>query len=225
VAVTRLTGPRSRAANRPLVVVTISREFGAGGLPVATAVAAALGYDLLSGDELASAVAGRLGTSAGTVAERTTKAPLGERILERLGAGMLELASPATPRMPDDFDEDVRRELERTIRARAAAGNVVILGKNAGVVLGAAPDVLRVFLIAEREWRVARLAAFFKQSLENARADLERVDAGRKRFTRERYGVRWGDAHLYDLTIDVSRMSIEGAVELAVAAVRARARA
>ena len=207
------------------MVVTISREFGAAGLPVAAGVAAALGFDLLSGDELASAVAGRLGTTPGAVTERTTKAPLGERILERLGAGMLELASPAMPRMPDDFDEDVRREFERTIRAAAVSGKAVILGKNAGVVLGSGPEIVRVFLIADRDWRVRRLADYFKQSRENALADLERIDAGRKRFTRERYGVRWGDPHLYDLVIDVSRLSIEGAIALIVAAVRLRERA
>lgn len=207
------------------MVVTISREYGAGGLFVAAGVATELGYDLLGDDALSQAVADRIGTSAGTVSERTTAAPLPERFLERLGAGLLETISLATPQLPDDFDEDVRRALERTICERAAAGRAVILGRNAGIVLGARPDVLRVFLIAERACRVERLAAYFKQSPERARADLERVDNARKKFVKDRYDVRWGDPHLYDLVIDVSRLTLETATALVVAAVRAAERA
>jgi cytidylate kinase len=207
------------------VVVTISREYGAGGLAVSAGVAAKLGYELLGDDALSQAVATRMGTSAGTVAERTTEAPLSERILERLGAGMPETLSLATPRLPNDFDEDVRRELERTICERAAAGRVVICGKSGGIVLGGRPGVLRVFLIADRAWRVARLAAYFGQTPERARADLERVDGSRKKFVRDRYDVRWGDPHLYDLVIDVSRITPETATELIVAAVHAQERA
>ena len=206
-------------------MVTISREYGAGGLAVAGGVAAELGYELLGDDALSEAVARRMGTSAGSVSDRTTEAPLSERILERLGAGMLDTLSLATPRLPDDFDEDVRRTLERTICERAAGGRVVILGRNGGIVLGARPDVLRVFLIGERGWRIARLADYFGQSPERARADLERVDSGRKKFARDRYDVRWGDPHLYDLVIDVSRVTLDTATALIVAAVRAHERA
>ncbi len=207
------------------MVVTISREFGAGGLAVASGVAAELGYEFLGDEGLSQAVAARMGTSAAAVADRTSEAPLSERVLERLGAGMLETLSLATPRLPDDFDEDVRRALERTIRERAATGRVVILGRNAGFVLGRDPAVVRVFLIGERAWRVERLAAYFGQSRERALADLERIDGGRKKFARDRYDVRWGDPHQYDLVIDVSRVTIEIAIELIVAAVRAQERA
>ena len=201
--------------------MTISREYGAGGAAVADGVAVALGYELLDDESLPRAVAARLGISPGAVAARTTKATLGERILERLGAGMLEAPSPATPRLPGDFDEDVRREIERTIRERAAAGRVVILGRNAGLVLGAGRAILRVFLIAERSWRIERLAEYFGQSREQARADLDRVDGARKKFAKDRYDVRWGDPHLYDLVLDVSRLTIAGTAMLICSAARA----
>jgi len=203
------------------VVVTISREYGAGGIAVADGVAIALGYELFDDESLSRAVAARLGTSPAAISDRATKAPLGERILEQLGTGMLDTPSPATPRLPGDFDEDVRREIERTIRDRAGAGRAVILGRNAGIVLGAQPGVLRVFLIAERGWRVERLSEYFGQSRERALADLARVDGARKKFAKDRYELSWGDPHLYDLVLDVSRLGISGAVALVVAAVRA----
>jgi cytidylate kinase len=203
------------------VIVTISREYGAAGLAVADGVAHALGYELLL-DDLPRTVAARLGTSAAEVAERAaSEAPLVERILARLGAGTAEVISMNEPRLPGDFDESVRREIERTIRDRAAAGNVVILGRNAGAMLGPRPDLVRVFLTGEREWRLARIMESFGNSRAAALADLERIDAGRRKIARERYKVGWGEARFYDLLLDASRFGVDGSVELVVTAVRA----
>jgi cytidylate kinase len=207
------------------VIVTISREYGAAGLAVADGVAHALGYELLL-DDLPKTVAARLGTSAAEVAERAAaEASLPERILARLGAGTAEVISLREPRLPGDFDESVRREIERTIRERAAAGDVVILGRNAGALLGPRRDLVRVFLTGEREWRLGRIVASFGNTRAQALADLERIDANRRKIARERYNVVWGDGRFYDVVLDASRFGVDGTVELVVAAVRAAERA
>ena len=202
------------------VIVTVSREYGAGGLAVADGTAAALGYELLT-DDVPKTVAARLGSSSDEIASRATSEPsFAERMLRGLSAGTADSVSPAAPRLPGDFDESVRREIERAIRERAARGNVVILGRNASALLGVRPDVLRVFLHANRNWRVARLVEAFGLTPDVALADLERMDAARKSFAKERYNVRWGDARSYDLIVDVSRVGICGAVAVVVAAAR-----
>jgi len=202
------------------VIVTISREYGAAGLAVADGVAAALGLELLT-DELPKTVAARMGTSPDLVTARAADEPtFTERILSRLGAGTPELVAPGAPDLPDDFDEALRREIERAIRERAARGEVVFLGRNAGAILGKRPDLVRVFLTAAFDWRVARIVESFGQTEAQARADIERIDARRKKFARERYKIAWGDAGSYDLALDVSRFGIEGTVALIVAAVR-----
>ncbi len=207
------------------MIVTISREYGAAGLAVADGVAHALGYELLL-DDLPRTVAARLGTSAAEVAERAaSEASLAEKILARLGAGTAEVISLSEPRLPGDFDESVRREIERTILERAAAGNVVILGRNAGALLGRRPGLVRVFLTGEREWRLARIMASFGNTRAEALADLERIDAARRKIAKERYKVAWGDARFYDVLLDASRFGVEGTVEVAVAAVRGAERA
>jgi cytidylate kinase len=201
--------------------VTISREYGAAGLAVADGVARVLGYELFS-DALKARVAARLGTSPDEVDRRaSSEQSLPERMLAGLGEGTAEVLSPQAPRLPDEFDEAVRREIERTIRERAERGEVVIVGRNAGVVLGPRRDLVRVFLWAPREWRVARLAATFNQTPGAALADLERIDAGRAKIAKDRYKIKWGDAHAYDVTLNVARVGIEGAVDLIVAAAHA----
>jgi cytidylate kinase len=202
------------------VIVTVSREYGAGGLGVSDGVARALGYELLT-DELPRRVAERLGVAPEAVAQRTdANPPLADRFLERLGAGTSEmLPAPAAPAI-DEFDDVVRREIERTIRERAEAGNVVILGRNASIVLGARPDLVRVFLVAARDWRVAQIMRLFGQNRAEAGVNVDRIDVERRKFTSRRYKATWGDPHNYDLVIDTSRFGIEGAVETIVAAVR-----
>ncbi len=204
------------------MIVTISREYGAAGLAVADGVAEALGYELLT-DDLPRSVAARLGTSTDDVARATGAASLAERFLGGLEAGMPEIHSPAAAPMPDAFDETVRREIERTIRERAALGDVVILGRNAGSVLGRRPDALRVFLSGDRAWRVARLVEAFGGSAADAEADVDRVDAMRRKFAKERYKTIWGDARYYDLMLDASRFGVDATIALVVAAARSLA--
>ncbi len=202
------------------MVVTISREYGAAGLAVANRTAQGLGYELMT-DDLPAAVAARLGTSAEEVASRANaEASLGERILASLDAGTPEAGADALQRGDVDFDESVRREIERMIRERAALGDVVILGRNGGAVLGRRADLVRVFLVAAPEWRIARLIETFGWTRDVARAQLDRIDPARRKLARERYDVRWGDPHDYDLVIDVSRVTIEGAGTLITTAVR-----
>ncbi len=202
------------------MIVTISREYGAAGLAVADGLAGALGYELLT-DDLPKTVAERLGTSADAVsAIASADQPLPERLLAGLEMGTSDVVSNVVPESPADFDESVRREIERTIRERAAAGNIVILGRNAGAVLGRRYDVLRVFLTAARDWRADRLVAAFGLSRAGALADMDRIDAARRKITKDRYGVRFGDARSYDLVVDVSRFDIAGATALVAAAVR-----
>ena len=205
------------------MIVTISREYGAAGLGVADGVAHALGYELLT-DDLPRTVAARLGTSAEEVATRAiTQASLSERILGGLGAGTAEVVSRDAPRLPDEFDESVRREIEAVIRERAARGDVVILGRNAGAVLGARPDLVRVFLTAPRAWRIERIIEAFGLPCARAAAEVDRVDAVRRSFTRERYKIVWGDPHHYDLVLNTSRFGVDGAVEIVASAVRSGA--
>ncbi len=202
------------------MIVTISREYGAAGLAVADGLARVLGYELLT-DDLPRMVAERLGTSADAVAAiASADQPLPERLLAGLEMGTSDVVSNVVPESPADFDESVRREIERTIRERTAAGNIVVLGRNAGAVLGRRPGLVSVFLTAARDWRADRLVATFAQSRVDALADMDRIDAARRKITKDRYGIRFGDARSYDLIVDVSRFGIAGATELVAAAVR-----
>ena len=65
----------------------------------------------------------------------------------------------------------------------------------------------------------------FGQSRESALADMDRIDAARRKISKERYKLAMGDARGYDLTIDVSRFGIDGAIALVLSAVEHAERA
>jgi cytidylate kinase len=202
------------------VIVTISREYGAAGRAVTHALAEQLGYRVLD-EELAVVVAARLGTSPDVVEGAEVRATgFGQRLLRSLSAAIPEAMPP--PTADDDLGLAVQREVERLMHAAADADDVIVVGRLSNVVLRDRPNVLRLFLTAPLPWRVAHIAQSLNCTADAARAEIARVDAGRRNSARERYNIAWGDPHEYDLVVDVGRFGIAGAVAVIVAAHRER---
>jgi len=202
------------------VIVTVSREYGAGGLGVSAAVADRLGYRLVS-RELPVVVAARLGMPADvveTVSDRPR--PFSERVLEQLGGGVPETAQPGDSG-EYDLVLETRRAIEVAVREIAAAGNAVINGRLAGAILGPRPDVLRVFAHAPLAWRIAHVAASLDCGDDEARAEIARIDEARRAYAKEAYQIVWDDRRNYDLMVQTSRFGVEGSAAAIVAAVRA----
>ena len=95
-----------------------------------------------------------------------------------MGAGSPQTVGPDAAPLLDPFDEDVRREIERAIRDRAARGNVVILGRVGNAVLAGMPGLARAFVYAERDWRLGRLMTAFGFDLVKANSEIDRTDVG-----------------------------------------------
>jgi cytidylate kinase len=203
------------------VILTLSRSYGSAGHQVALGLAERLGYRLVD-DDLPRVVAARLGTSAASVAAiEERESDWGARILRSLGAGVPETAVPPGA---NDLDLVARRELERAIREAAEAGNAIVIGRAAGAILRERRDLVRAFVTASLAWRVARIAASFGVDEKTARDEIARVDGARRTYGRERYGIAWGDAAAYDVTVDSERLGVAGCVETIAAALRAAER-
>ena len=201
------------------MIVTVSNEYGSGAFEIANRVAATLGYALVD-RELPVVVAKRLHTTPESVeAAQDPRKGLGERFLHGLAAGTPELSIPLVG-PSGSFDEACLREVETAVREHAAAGNVVIFGRAANAILGRRADVLRLFIHAPREWRIALIVRRLGLEENIARAEVERIDAARRAYAREHYGYVWGDPSRYDLSLDSARLGVDAAVEVIVAAVR-----
>jgi len=201
------------------VIVTISNLYGCGAVAIAQRVAAELGYELID-SQLPVVVAKRMQiTPVQAQAADETGRSLGARLLSSL-----ELATPevAVTGFGQTFDEEYVREVQEAVREFAALGNVVIVGRGAGAVLGRRPDVVRIFMYAPRDWRIERIVAELSLEYKAAASEVDRIDRARRAHLRDWYNVEIGSPAIVDLGIDTATFGTEGSAKLVIDAVHAR---
>jgi cytidylate kinase len=197
-------------------VVTVSRQFGAGGLRVAAALSEALGYRLVD-RELVEQAAARLGMDPELAAERDERVPaLIEEVGLALAAGSPELGLVAEG--PDD--RSLAEAVRAVIASLAEAGGYVILGRGGQAVLRGRSDACHLSLVGDLRDRAARVAGWRGIPERDAVEQAERTDAERAGYVRRFHGVDISDPLLYDAVLNTTLLGIDGAVHAAVAVAR-----
>jgi cytidylate kinase len=207
-------------------IVTISREFGAGGSSVAGIVAAELKAEVVD-KMLIDDVAKRLSMRPSDVeAEVERPRSMLERLVRSFSTLEPGLGTAWSPPYPDPFF-DPRKEIihltEEIIREAAAGGNVVIVGRAAGFVLTDKPGVFRVFLRAPEQVRIKTLMGRYDMTEAEARRKMHETDSNRAAYTKQLYGHDWCDPDEYDLVINTGRVSYETAAQMTLCGAKARA--
>jgi cytidylate kinase len=194
--------------------VTISREYGSGGGEIAARLAKRLGWQLID-HALVERVASELGTS---LEEAEAHDEQGEGVIARLLNGMQYLypaytaSAPPTAFLSDDVA--YRETANKTVRAAAAHGQVVIVGRASQVILADLRDVLHVRIIAPFEQRVAYVMQREGVDRHTAEARIHRKDHARAKYLEREYHRKPDEAQLYDLVLKTSRLDLESAVDL-----------
>jgi cytidylate kinase len=188
-----------------MTVITVSREFGSGGSPIAQKVAQTLGYHFVDKDTIG-------------------------RVLSQYGLPEFEKEYDAAP--PNfwarfDVQRMERRDqmvslLNQTILALARHGNAVILGRCGFVVLKDYVDVLNVRLQGPLPSRIKYVME--RENITDAgqaEAMVKEGDKIRAAFVETFYGARWDAAGAFDVVIDTDKVPTEMAAAWLVAAARA----
>jgi len=198
-------------------IVTISRQFGAGGSSVAALVAAELGADFVD-KKLIDEVAGRLTLEPSQVeAEAERPRTLLERLVRSFSTLEPGIGAGWSPPYPDSlFDprKAIIQITEQVIREVAVSGNAVIVGRGAGFVLRDRADVFRVFLRAPEAARVKVLMARFGLSEAQARRKMHETDSNRAAYIHQLYGRDWCDPDEYDLVVNTGRIGYTATSEI-----------
>ena len=203
--------------------ITISREYGSGGGEIATRLARHLGWQLID-HEIVERVASEMGTSieeAEAYDERT------EGILARTfknlqflePAYMAGASSEAFLTNEETYLETVRR----IVRAAAAQGHVVIVGRGSQVLLAQQRDVLHVRIIAPFEKRVVYVMN--REGIDQAAAEsrIKMKDHDRMKHFETAFHRKPEDAHLYDIILSTSFLDLDSAVEIISLALQQKA--
>ena len=210
-------------------VITIGRQFGAGGTTVGEKLARALHSDLLE-SRIIDEVAHRLELPKEEVeAEDEQPGSLLARMLMALGSASSEqLIPPETaawnpPNADPTFDtrKAVLQITQQVIKEAAKGGNVVIVGRGGAYILRDFPGALHVYLRAAEAVRVRTIMQRFSIATEDeARRRLKQSDENWSAYIRQVYGHDRNLASHYDLVIDTGRLGYDAAVDVILTAVK-----
>jgi cytidylate kinase len=205
-------------------VITIAREFGAGGETIGHRLADKLGLEYLDG-KIVDEASRRLKIGKDVVESYDEKTgSLLDRLLRQLATVDFSTPQDVAAWVPPhgDMAWDPRKSVlavtQEIIRNQAETGNGIIVGRGAAFLLLDRPDVLRVFLRAPFEFRVKAIMKADGIDLDAARKYLKQRDANSGAYIRQVYDHDWQHASHYDLVIDTSRLGHQRAVEVILAA-------
>jgi cytidylate kinase len=208
-----------------MAVVTVTRQFGAGGSLVAKLVAQALDWTVID-NEFVDEVAARAGLRPEEVALREERAPsLIERLARALATASPEVFIPAaTTAGPEPDEERIVRVTERVIAEAAQHGRAVVVGRGAQFVLASVRQEphLHAYVVAPREVRCRVLAARLGVDLAEAERRADATEATRDRYVERWYGRKRQDPANYHLVLNTAWLGYDGAADLIVSAVRRR---
>jgi cytidylate kinase len=199
-------------------VLTIEREYGSGAAAIAKHVALQLGWKLWD-QLLTDEICRRLECDRQHVERHEERRdPLHYRLFKAFLRGSFE-GSLNEPRMRIADAESIRRVTEQLVRAAAAEGHAVIVGRGSAYYLRDRPDVFHVFIYAPFEEKVRRLQ-LEERTQEEAVELAETVDRERSAFIKEHFGIEWPVRHFFHLMIN-STIGEEAAVQTIVNGVAA----
>jgi len=193
-------------------VITISREYGAGGHSIGKRVAQELGIEIYDRD-IVRETAKASGFELEFVEQEGEETSRTSYFLKSLVTGSVHYHDP------QDAIHDVQRAI---ILKFAQQGPCVILGRCADVILrDAGIESLNVFIHADDLHRAVRTSE--RTGVTNA-TELQRMiakkDASRQNYYTHYTGKKWGNSHNYDLTLDSGALGDDLCVKLIVEAAR-----
>lgn len=192
-------------------VITISREPGSGGRPIAEMVAKSLKFELL-GERLVEEVARSAKKRKALIAS-----------VDEKGRGLVTdiLQSVLNP----DYISDMTyiRHVTRVVLLNARKGKAVILGRGANFMLPSS-STLRILIQAPYSVRVARAIKYEGVDFDRAREIIKSVDLERKQFVRQYFGKSISNANYYDLVLNTQHMTLQDAHDLIMLAFKKKFR-
>jgi len=193
-----------------MAVLTISRQFGAGGTTLGKKMAEQLGYIFIN-DEIISMVAQKAKVSADWV--KAVEREAGGKLQKFIGA---VVPRGLVDRILDDrqgyIDEEIYVDLlSEIINKIADEGKCVILGRGGQYILKDRKDTYHVLLIANETYRVQFMEKHYNLSRNEAIRAITVEDKRRTNLYRKIGRADYDRPEHYHLTLNMSRVNLDTA--------------
>ncbi|HOO37257.1 MAG TPA: cytidylate kinase-like family protein [Deltaproteobacteria bacterium] len=193
--------------------ITISRDYGCGGVELARTLAKELGYEYID-KSIVVDLAKKMNTSEGEVSsyEDGSSLKLFKVINEFMTAAKVQTI------LSNDFgyvnNDGYRIGLEGLMKELADQGSVVIVGRGGQCILHNRPDVVHVRLIAPMEYKKEFYAAKSAITKDEAEAIITAKEEERKQYHLKMFDRYHNDPTLYHATINLGLVNQRYAIDM-----------
>ena len=198
-------------------VITISRQFGAGGKTFGRRIADTLGYYYADEDIIERAVVEIYISSDGRKTIESEPVDRFKKFISKLnpfGTSLMELPLDDKERYIDGFK--YVELLNLIIPKIARDGNAVIVGRGGQYILQNLENTYHLLLIANKEDRTKFIEEHYRASSTRAAQMIKRMDKRRVNLFSYFRRKDYDDPTLYDLVINMGLLSMDKAQELVI---------
>ena len=192
-------------------VITISRQFGTGGHEIGAELARRLGVKLLD-KQILNEVAARINAVEEAVEKIEARNPLWRDDFTNFYRTYMANAE-YNGQEQDQTSHALFRAQADAIRRIASEESCVIVGRCGFDIFANHPNSLKIFVHSSLDCRKRRIAEKYDISEHDAAAMIVDNDYSRELYTKTYTGREWKDATNYDISLDVRKFGVNGAVD------------
>ncbi len=183
------------------LIISVGREYGSGGHEIAEKLANHYGIQLLD-HNLLDEIAAKKNVKMDHLRalDEKHKNPLSSRTVRGYSS------SPEENLLYLQFDY---------LRDKADAGDsFVIVGRCSETILKQYDSMVSIFILADREKRTERIMRLYHLTESEAVKKIREKDTSRRRYHNSFCVGKWGDCRNYDVSLNSSKLGIDGSVKL-----------
>lgn len=183
------------------LIISVGREYGSGGHEIAEKLAKHYGIQLLD-HNLLDEIAAKKNVKMDHLREldEKHKNPLSSRTVRGYSS------SPEENLLYLQFDY---------LRDKADSGeSFVIVGRCSETILKQYDCMISIFILADRDKRTERIMRLYHLTESQAVKKIREKDTSRRRYHNSFCVGKWGDCRNYDVSLNSSKLGIDGSVKL-----------
>ena len=197
-------------------VITIARQFGAGGKTLGTMVAEKLGYALID-EQIVEMVAGEADVSADwvdSIAQETGSEGLVRRLVRKIGPFGKGYVETAMEERPGYINGDLYISiLHKIMPIIASQDNVVIIGRGGQYILAERQDTFHFLMIANIENRVHFMMDHYDIDRKKAQLVIDKQNKRRIHLYRHFGRTDYEQPDHYHMVFNMNYLELDDAVQ------------
>ncbi len=196
-------------------VYTIGREFGSGGKEIGMELARRLGVKCYDKELLKEA--SRQSGFCAEIFENHDEKPTSSFLYSLVMDTYSFSGYSSAPFLDMPLNHKIFLAQFDTIKKIAENESCVIVGRCADYALADYADCMNVFIHADLDCRAQRIADKMQLSINKARDLAQKTDKQRASYYNYYTSKKWGNSRSYHLTLDSTKIGVDGCVELILA--------